>query len=92
MAITDNENLVRIRAIEFLALNDQSVSKDLLLDLLKSVKSESEANLILNSIALLKSVKPNFELELPENIFNPEWLKEEGDLVNRRIDFINENQ
>ena len=92
MAVTDNENLVRMRAIEFLALNDQSVSKDLLLDLLKSVKSESEANLILNSIALLKSAKPNFELELPENIFNPEWLKEEGDLVKRRIDFINENQ
>ena len=92
MALKDKVNLVRMRAIEFLALEDQSVSKDLFLDLLQNVKSESEANLILNSIALLKSVKPNFELELPENIFNPEWLNEEDDLVKRRIEFINGNQ
>ena len=56
MALKDKENLVRTRAIEFLALNDQGVAKDLFLDILQNVKSESEANLILNSIALLKSV------------------------------------
>ncbi|MGB5436521.1 MAG: sulfatase [Maribacter sp.] len=92
MALKDKENLVRTRAVEFLALNDQGVAKDLFLDILQNVTSESEANLILNSIALLKSVKPNFELELPKSIFNPEWINEEGDLIKRRIEFINENQ
>jgi hypothetical protein len=43
----------------------------------------------LNSIALLKTVKPDFEINLPKSIFPDDWVEKDGDLVNRRIDFIN---
>lgn len=85
----DNENLVRIRAAEFLGLNHQPVNSALFLDILKEAKTESEANLILNSIASLKMIKPNFQISIPSSLFPHKWVDEEGDLVNRRIEFIN---
>ena len=89
MSKVDKENLVRLRAVEFLMLNNQDVSTDLILDIVKNAKSETETNLILNSIALLKTAKPNFKLDLPKSMFPSEWLENEGDLVRRRIEFIN---
>ncbi len=85
----DKANLVRIRAAEFLALNDKPVANDNLIEIVKNAKSETEPNLILNSIALLKTVKPDFEINLPKSIFQADWVEKDGDLVNRRIEFIN---
>jgi len=85
----DKSNLVRIRAAEFLALNDEPVANDNLIEIVKNAKSETETNLILNSIALLKTVKPDFEINLPKSIFPDDWVEKDGDLVNRRIEFIN---
>lgn len=89
MAMDDPENLVRIRAVEFLGLNNRTVDNTLILDILKNTKSESEALLILNSVALLKMVSQEFELRLPANLFDPNWMEEKRDLVRRRVDFIN---
>ncbi len=85
----DKANLVRIRAAEFLALNDKPVANDNFIEIVKNAKSETETNLILNSIALLKTVKPEFEINLPKSIFPADWVEKDGDLVNRRIEFIN---
>ncbi|MCB0838185.1 MAG: hypothetical protein KDD99_16040, partial [Bacteroidetes bacterium] len=57
--------------------------------ILKQAKSETEANLILNTIALLKEVKDDFQIQIPRGIFDPEWLSSEGRLVNRRLEYIN---
>ncbi len=89
MAKNDKENLVRLRAVEFLALNDRPVEANMLLEIMENATSEAEANLILNSIALIKMVKHDFKMKIPRNIFPSDWLKKEGDLVNRRIEFIN---
>lgn len=86
----DKNNLVRLRAVEFLMLNNQDVSNDLILEVIKNAKSETETNLILNSVALLKTVKPDFEINIPETLFPKEWYDKPGDLVNRRLEFINE--
>ncbi|TMM53407.1 sulfatase [Maribacter algarum] len=88
----DKNNLVRIRAAEFLILHVQNVPNDLFLEIIKNAKSETETNLILNSIVLIKTVRPGFEINIPKSIFPPEWLEKEGDLVRRRIEFINENK
>ncbi len=87
----DDENLVRIRAVEFLMLNNQVVAADMIIDIIKNAKSETETNLILNSVALLKTVKPDFKINIPKTMFPSEWYDKPGDLVNRRVDFINDN-
>jgi len=84
-----NENLVRLRAVEFLMLQDQKVPADVLLEIVQNAKSETETNLILNSIALLKSVQSDFKMHIPKTVFPSEWHDQEGALVNRRIEFIN---
>ena len=89
----DKENLVRLRAVEFLMLHVQNVPSDLILEIIENAKSETETNLILNSIALIKTVKSDFKINIPKTMFPSEWYDQEGDLVNRHIDFINgENQ
>lgn len=89
MSKEDKENLVRLRAAEFLILNEQNVSSDLILEIIKNAKSETETNLILNSIALIKTIQPDFKINIPKTMFPSEWTDKQGDLVNRRIDFIN---
>jgi len=92
IAKTDSERLVQIRAIEFLALNHQPVNKEQIISLLKNASSKTEANLMLNSIALIKSTQPDFNINIPKSIFDPEWIKRDGDLVKERVDFINQNK
>lgn len=89
MSKEDKENLVRLRAVEFLLLQEQNVPNDLILKIVENAKSETETNLILNSVALLKTVKSDFKINIPKSIFLPEWYDQEKDLVNRRVDFIN---
>jgi len=86
----DSNNLVRLRAVEFLKLHVQNVPNDLILEIVKNSKSETETNLILNTIALIKTVQPDFNINIPKTMFPSDWVDQEGDLVNRRIDFINE--
>lgn len=89
MSKEDKENLVRLRAVEFLMLHVQNVPTDLILEIVENAKSETETNLVLNSIALLKTVKSDFRINIPETMFPSEWYDQEGDLVNRRLGFIN---
>lgn len=91
IASIDNNGLVRMRAAEFLALSGQDIPKELLIDILKNATSEAEANLLLNSVALIKTMLPEFKLNVPKSLFNQEWVDREGDVVNRRINYINEN-
>ena len=90
MVQEDKENLVRARAVEFLRLYDQKVPEKLIVDIVKNAKSETETNLILNSIALLKTVKPDFTSTITKSMFSEEWVDQEGDLINERLDFINQ--
>ncbi|MEK9517736.1 MAG: sulfatase, partial [Flavobacteriaceae bacterium] len=46
----DDENLVRIRAAEYLMMNQVSFDIKIIEEVLKNAKSETEANLILNSV------------------------------------------
>ena len=87
----DRENLVRLRALEYLMLNQKPFSSKIPEELLRSSKSETEANLILNSFALMKSLNPDFEINVTKNIFPIEWYDKPNDLVNRRIDYLIDN-
>ena len=87
----DTENLVRLRAIEYLALHTGFDDFKIIEGLLKEASSETEANLMLNSLALIKSLNPNFKFNISKQIFPPSWIDRPNDLVNRRMDFLTEN-
>ena len=84
----DQENLVRFRALEYLMLNQQPYDSKIIVELLKSAKSITGANLMLNSLALIKSLNSSFKLDLSKDIFPSEWYEKENDLVNRRMDYL----
>ena len=84
----DQENLVRARAMEYLMLNQESFDTKIIDQLLKNAKSETEANLILNSLALIKNLKLQMKFNLSKEIFPPEWYNKPNDLINRRMDYL----
>ena len=67
----DNENLVRIRAAEYLMLNQISFDKNILKTLLENADSETEANLMLNTLSLIKEYQPNIKFNFQRNISCP---------------------
>lgn len=85
MAKEDPENLVRVRAAEFLGLCKVEETPIFLLESLKNARTPIEANLILNSIALLKEAYP---FNLTKELFDPNWLKDDKLLFLRRLDYF----
>ena len=91
----DSENLVKIRAAEYLLLNGQKINNEKIKNLLKSAKTETEANLMLNTLALLKTKNPRYKLELSKDVFPENWLppiRNENALVNRRTNYLTNNE
>ena len=88
LMLDDKENLVRMRAIEYLLLNQLPFENSVFIELLKNANSETEASLMLNSLTLVKALNPSFKLGITKELFPPEWYDKPNDLVNRRMDFI----
>lgn len=91
----DSENLVRMRAAEFMLLNDIELSDSKINSLLKRSNFEAEANLMLNTLANIKTINPKYKLNLNKNVFPENWIppiREENALVNRRMNYLTENE
>ena len=84
----DKENIVRLRAAEYLFFNQVSFDIKIIEELLKNARSETEANLILNSVALIKYLKPHLKFNLSKEIFPSQWYDKPNDLINRRMDYL----
>jgi arylsulfatase A-like enzyme len=84
----DKENLVRIRAAEYLMLNKISFDKKILKNLLENADSETEANLMLNTLSLIKEYDPNIKFNFSKEIFPTQWYDKPNDLVNRRSELL----
>jgi arylsulfatase A-like enzyme len=84
----DKENLVRIRAAEYLMLNKISFDKKILKNLLENADSETEANLMLNTLSLIKEYDPNIKFNFSKEIFPAQWYDKPNDLVNRRSELL----
>ena len=86
----DPERLVSTRAAEFLELTGQMDTRPVLLDLLQKAESATEANLMLNTVALLSEVKPGFQLKVTKEMFDPDWTARKNSLVNERVIYLRE--
>ena len=56
---------------------------------------ETEANLMLNTLALLKTKNPSYKLEISKEVFPENWLppiRNENALVNRRMNYLTNNE
>ena len=63
--------------------------------LLKRSDFEAEANLMLNTLANLKTKNSNFKLELGKEVYPNNWfppIRNENALVNRRMNYLTENE
>ena len=88
----DSENLVKIRAVEYLLLNDLKIDSSKINDLLKNANSEAEANLMFNTLALIKTKNPDYKLELNKSVYPNKWFEKENGLVNRRMNYLTDNE
>ncbi len=87
MAANDSENLVRVRAAEFLGLIGAEDPSSVIIEVLSKANNEVEAFLTLNSVVLLKDLK-GYEFEIDPEIFPAEWRKEVRSDVNRRLGYL----
>ena len=88
----NEENLVRIRALEFLLLNNLKYNVLIMEDLMKSPTNLMEAALMFNSLALFKTINPDFKIELPKSIFPKKWYENQDNLMNRRINYLTNSE
>ena len=91
----DSENLVRIRAAEFMMLNNIEISELKINSLLSGSTQEAELNLMLNTLANIKTINPNYKLNLKKEVLPENWLppmRNENALVNRRMNYLTENE
>ncbi|MBL6685057.1 MAG: sulfatase [Flavobacteriaceae bacterium] len=91
----DPVNLVRMRAAEFMLLNNFDISDSKINSLLKKSNFEAETNLMLNSLANIKTTSPNYRLNLNKEVFPENWfppLRSENALVNRRMNYLTDSE
>lgn len=88
LAAADPENLVRLRAAEFLALVGAADPAPVIVETLKNARTPVEANLILNTAALLEFVKPEYRITLKKDYFKPAWLEDKGAQFLRRLEYF----
>lgn len=88
MALQDDENLVKMRAAEFLGLTKTANPSFMLTDCLKDAKTATEANLVLNTIALLHDIGLNYKFDLSTDLVQKQWLVNRGSLIKERLQYL----
>lgn len=85
----DPENLVRVRAAEFLALIGFAYPQEAIYASLKNADTEVEANLILNTVTLLRDGQPRYDFDIkPAEMFPAEWRSDPRGNVSRRLAYF----
>jgi len=87
IAASDAEPLVRVRAAEFLGLAGEADPRPVIMDVLRKVSGPVEANLILNSAALLATSKPGYKFDLDE-FKSEKWATGKKSLAKHRIEYL----
>ena len=88
IAAKDDDNLARVRAAEFLGLIGAQDPQEVIYATLRDSKTEVEANLILNTVTLLRDGQPAYEFNLDPEMFSAKWRKEPRGNVNRRLNYF----
>jgi hypothetical protein len=87
LAANDPERLVRVRAAEFLGLIGAAEPTETIMQALATAESGVEANLILNTLVLLRDGKAGYEFDVARDLFK--FPDREMELINRRLQYLN---
>ncbi|PQO38930.1 sulfatase [Blastopirellula marina] len=88
IATSDPENLVRVRAAEYLALHANVNPVAVLKKAIADAETATEANLILNTVVLLQDGQPGYEFNFQKSDFK--HLKGDRGELNRRLEYLTE--
>ena len=88
IATEDRENLVRLRAAEFLGLVQAENPAPYLIEALRTANNEMEAVLILNTIVLLQDFHGH-QIEVSSDIFPSQWQSNGQSNLTLRLDHLN---
>ena len=86
LADDDDETLVRVRAAEFLGLIQAADPRPTIMAALAKTDSGVEANLILNTVVLLRDGKPGYDFKITKASFKPSVWK--AQYVQRRMEYL----
>ena len=87
VAAKDDELLVRVRAAEFLGLVGAADPQSTILNCLQQTPSPVEANLILNTLVLLRDGEPGYKFDIGPGQLT-RFKGKEADGVQRRIEYL----
>lgn len=85
--VSDTGRLVRVRAAEFLGLIRADDPRPVIMEVLSQVEDPVEANLILNSAALIEGLKLGYDFDVSQ-FRAASWAKDPQELTNRRLDYL----
>lgn len=88
IAANDPERLVRVRAAEFLALIGAQEPQPVIVAALRASADPVEANLILNTVVLLRDGRPGYPFTIEPGWFAAEWRAEQNNQMNRRLEYL----
>lgn len=86
LATADPERLVRVRAAEFLALINAADPRPVITEALRTTESATEANLILNTLVLLRDGPRDCIFDLDDILFHESVYHTE--YVQRRLEYL----
>lgn len=94
LAAEDAEPLVRVRAAEFLGLIGAADPRPFLLAALRLAKSPTEANLMLNTAALLEDGSTGSDFSIDADLFPRDWLgnPQRPSNLALRIEYLNQSR
>lgn len=87
LAANDADHLVRVRAAEFLGLTGVADPRPVIMEVLQQVEDPVEANLILNSAALLEEAQPGYDFDLRQ-FRSASWALGERSLPRQRLNYL----
>jgi arylsulfatase A-like enzyme len=88
IAENDKEILVRVRAAEFLGLTETKNPVPIIKKAIADSKDKTEVLLVLNTVALLKTVHPELKFDIDIKQFPVEWTEGKGNWITGRVNFI----
>ena len=87
IAVEDEENLVRVRAAEFLGLVGAENPEPYLIEALRKSRTEIEAVIILNTVVLLRDYA-GYQIEVTRKMLPNHWQKAAESNISLRLNYL----
>ncbi|MEX0321768.1 MAG: sulfatase-like hydrolase/transferase [Puniceicoccaceae bacterium] len=91
LAKSDPDNLVRMRAAEFLGLIGAEDPRPVLIECMKNAKNDEEAAFILNTVTLLHDSNPGYKFTMDRSWVPADWFDKDRSNMIWRYEYLESN-